>query len=242
MTTHTRTHAHAHAQTHRHTHTPLHAGGRYRTQALAVLASFGGSDTAAASAGAAEEEALAAAMASLSLAAKEDTTTKTTTATTTGKPAAKKASAGGGAAAAAHRTLLERLPDLDGGDADGSGGFALAHLPPAAPAVRAKPQLFDIAFNYLDGRLPDLGAKAGLPPRKGKQGQQGQGGGGGGGGARGGGEDGMGWEEQSGLSCWLMEEEGGREGRIESARPWQQAARERGEGRGNRLKKKQQCV
>eukprot|EP00624_Nannochloropsis_granulata_P000117 evm.model.NODE_10430_length_7029_cov_81.933846.2 len=64
----------------------------------------------------------------------------------------------------ASRTLLERLGEVDGGKE--ISGFGIAHMPPTVTPVRAKPQVFDMAFNFLEGRLPDLAVKAGLPPSK----------------------------------------------------------------------------
>ena len=152
----------------------LAAGGRYRTQALALLASL----PAAAGGGSkgSEESALAAAMASLSLSA-GDEGGKATKTKTKGKGKGK-----GKVAPAPTTTLLERLGELDGGKE--ASGFGIALVPATVTAVRAKPQLFDIAFNYLGDRLPDLAAKAGVPSSS-KQKQNaaaGAGGGAGGGG------------------------------------------------------------
>jgi hypothetical protein len=156
------------------------AGGRFRAQALALLASLdgggkqrkGGQQQAAR---ASEEEALAAAMAALSLAAKEAETGDT-------KPSKQPKQKRQQQKHHVHRTLLERLGDLDGGRE--AEGFGIARVPPTGlAAVRAKPPLFDMAYNFfLDERLPDLAVKAGLPPSKARKQQEQQQGGGGGGG------------------------------------------------------------
>lgn len=71
-----------------------------------------------------------------------------------------------------HRTLLERLGELDGGRE--AEGFGIARVPPTGLApVRAKPPLFDMAYNFFLGdRLPDLALKAGRPPSKQRQRQE----------------------------------------------------------------------
>lgn len=145
-----------------------------RAQALALLASLGKGAGAGVTS---EEEALGAAMAALSLAAKAAAgdTTEGEGAAASGKNKSGKDKGG------LHRTLLERLGDLDGGcEAE---GFGIARVPPTGlTPVRAKPPLFDMAYNFfLDQRLPDLAEKAGLPPSR-KQGGAAGGGGGGGGG------------------------------------------------------------
>jgi signal recognition particle subunit SRP68 len=184
------------------------AGGKYRTQALAFLASL---PPAAAGGAGSEEAALTAALSALSLSAATAATAAAAAAArgegegeegggkgkkaqqqkkgkkkqSPQQPGKTKTTAGKGASsdglgagmAPASRTLLERLGELDGGRE--ASGFGIAHVPPTMTPVRAKPQLFDMAFNFLEGRLPDLAAKAGLPPSKKK--------GGAGGGAAGGG-------------------------------------------------------
>ncbi|TFJ83148.1 hypothetical protein NSK_005568 [Nannochloropsis salina CCMP1776] len=60
----------------------------------------------------------------------------------------------------ASRMLLDRLGDLDVGKE--SSEFGIAHVPPVMAPVRAKPQVFDIAFNFLEERLPSLAASAGV--------------------------------------------------------------------------------
>ena len=186
------------------------AGGRYRTQALALLASL---PPAAAGGAESEEAALTAALSALSFSAasaaaaaaavargevegeegggkgkKKQQQKKGKKKQPPQQPGKTNATAGEGASAGglgagmvpASRTLLERLGELDGGKE--VSGFGIAHVPPTVTPVRAKPQLFDMAFNFLEGRIPDLAAKAGLPPSKKKGGVAGGGGAGGGGG------------------------------------------------------------
>lgn len=186
------------------------AGGRYRTQALALLVSL---PPAAAGGAVSEEAALTAALSALSLSAATAAAAAAAAARGEGEgeekgrgkgkkaqqqqkkgkkkqspqqqPGKTKTTAGKGTSSSglgsgmvpASRTLLERLGELDGGKE--ASGFGIAHVPPTVTPVRAKPQLFDMAFNFLEGRLPDLAAKAGLPPSKKKAGAAGGGGGGG---------------------------------------------------------------
>ena len=153
--------------------TPHHTtpGGRVRAQALALLASLEESTGAGPAKG--EEEALAAAMAALSLAAAQQAGAGSGPAPAKAK--GKKCGSGSGSSKALHRTLLERLGDLDGGR-EGEG-FGIARVPPTGLApVRAKPPLFDIAYNAIEERLPDLAEKAGLAPTKAKKGAIGGGG------------------------------------------------------------------
>jgi hypothetical protein len=158
----------------------LAVGGRYRAQALSLLASLGGSGGGGAKGNvvATEEEALTAAMAALSLGAAAAAAAAASAGAdengggggeaTTKKDKKKKGGASkNNKATSSNRTLLERLGELDGGKE--SEGFGIAHLPPIMTPVRAKPQVFDIAFNYLDARLPDLAAKAGIAKKKGDE-------------------------------------------------------------------------
>lgn len=176
------------------------AGGKYRTQALALLVSL---PPAAAGGAVSEEAALTAALSALSLSAATAAAAAAAAARGEGEGKGKKAqqqqkkgkkkqspqqqpgktktTAGKGTSSSglgsgmvpASRTLLERLGELDGGKE--ASGFGIAHVPPTVMPVRAKPQLFDMAFNFLEGRLPDLAAKAGLPPSKKKAGAAGGG-------------------------------------------------------------------
>ena len=41
-----------------------------------------------------------------------------------------------------------------------SSKFGIAHVPPVMAPVRAKPQVFDIAFNFFEECLPSLAARA----------------------------------------------------------------------------------
>jgi hypothetical protein len=158
----------------------LAVGGRYRAQALSLLASLGGSGGGGGGKGnvvVTEEEALTAAMAALSLGAAAAAAAASAGADENGgggeantkKDKKKKggASKNNKATSSSNRTLLERLGELDAGKE--SEGFGIAHLPPTMTPVRAKPQVFDIAFNYLDARLPDLAAKAGIAKKKGDE-------------------------------------------------------------------------
>jgi hypothetical protein len=63
--------------------------------------------------------------------------------------------------------LLERLGEYSagGGAAD---GVVLASVPPAFESIRCKPQLFDIAFNFLE--VPNLDDKAGVKQETTKRG------------------------------------------------------------------------
>jgi len=54
--------------------------------------------------------------------------------------------------------LLERLGDFDPGY-DGEG-FGLAAIPPSYVMVANKPQLFDLALNYME--MPNIDEKAGV--------------------------------------------------------------------------------
>lgn len=165
------------------------AGGRCRTQALALLASL---SPAATSGAVSEEAALTVALSALSLSAAtaaraedgaekrskgmkmqqqqkkgKDTRSPQLSGTSTAKAMSGASSRGPKAGTdfePASRTLLERLGEIDGGKE--ISGFGIARMPPTVTPVRAKPQLFDMAFNFLEGRLPDLAIKAGLPPNK----------------------------------------------------------------------------
>ncbi len=161
-----------------------YTGGRFRAQAQALLASLGGNGSGGGggSGGASEVEALAAAMAALNLAAKEKEKEKGAGGASGKAPSSSSSS---GKQHSLHRTLLERLGDLDGGRE--AEGFGIARVPPTGlAAVRAKPPLFDMAYTQLlETRLPDLGVKAGLPPsaaasKRRQQQQQAAGSGGGG--------------------------------------------------------------